>query len=302
MSRHFAFGDTATVKILLNVAFLGIPFSLPPVVHGNETDSSFRGSVGLQIYSLRDQIRQDGAKAFDFVKEQGFKEVEIGLGNQYGMTREELRDTLDRLGIKATAALGDFNVLLNKTDEAIDHARFFDIKYVGTAWVPHNTPFDEAQTLKIAENFNTIGKRLKEAGIQFYYHNHEYEFYPYKDGQTLFDILVEKTNPELVKYQMDVLWTIFPGQDPVQLLRKYPDRWISMHLKDLAKGVEGNLSGGTDVRNDVPLGTGQADYPALLKAAQDIGIKQYFIEDESPDVLKQIPQSLKFLATVKLPL
>ena len=290
------------MKILLNAALLCILFSFTFVVHGNDTDSSFRGSVGLQIYSLRNQIKQDGAKAFDFAKEQGFKEVEIGLGDQYGMTRDELRDTLNRLGIKATAALGDFNALLTKTDECIDHARFFDIKYVGTSWVPHRTPFDEAQTLKIAENFNTIGRRLKDAGIQFYYHNHGYEFYPYKDGQTLFDLLMAKTDPELVKYQMDVVWTIFPGQDPVKLLRKYPDRWISMHLKDLAKGVEGNLSGGTDVRNDVPLGTGQADYPALLKAAQDIGIKQYFIEDESPDVLKQIPQSLKFLSTVKLPL
>jgi sugar phosphate isomerase/epimerase len=254
------------------------------------------------MYSLRDQIKQEGAKAFDFVKEQGFKEVEIGLGSQYGMTQEELRDTLNKLDIKAVAALGDFNALLNRTEECIDHARFFNIKYVGTAWVPHSTPFDEAQALNIAANFNTIGKRLKEAGIQFYYHNHGYEFYPYKDEQTLFDLLMEKTDPELVKYQMDVLWTLFPGQDPVKLLRKYPDRWIAMHLKDLAKGVHGNLSGGTDVRHDVPLGTGQADYPALLKAAQDIGIKLYFIEDESPDVLKQIPQSLKFLSTVKLPL
>jgi len=290
------------MRILLNATLLGILFSFTPVVHGNETDSSFHGTVGLQIYSLRDQIRQDPAKAFEFIKEQGFTEVEIGLGNQYGMTREELRDTLNRLGIKATAALGDFNALLNRTEECIDHARFFDIKYVGTAWAPHNTPFDEAQTLRIAADFNTIGKRLKDAGIQFYYHNHGYEFYPYKDGLTLFDLLMEKTDPELVKYQMDVMWTVFPGQDPVKLLRKYPDRWISLHLKDLAKGVEGNLSGSTDVRNGVALGTGQTDWPAVLKAAQEIGIKQYFIEDESPDVLTQIPQSLKFLSTVKFPL
>ena len=278
---------------------LGILFFLTSAVRADETDGSFRGPVGLQIYSLREQFKQDGVKAFDFVNLQGFKEVEIGLGDQYGMTRQELATVLDQFDIKPTAALGDFNALLNKTDECIAHARFFGVRYVGTAWVPHNTPLDEAQTLKIAENFNTIGKRLKGAGIQFYYHNHGYEFYPYKDGKTLFDLLMEKTDPELVKFQMDVLWTVFPGQDPVKLLRKYPDRWISMHLKDLAKGVEGNLSGGTDVKNDVALGTGQVNYPALLKAAQEIGIKHYYIEDESPDVLKQVPQSLKFLSTVK---
>ena len=282
------------------IALLGILlFSFSSVVRGADPEPSFRGPVGLQLYSLRDQFKQDKAQAWAYIKEQGFKEVEIGLGDQYGMTRQEVRDTLNRLGIKPTAALGDFNALLNKTDECIDHAKFFGIKYVGTAWVPHTTPFTEAQVLKIAENFNTIGKRLKEVDIQFYYHNHGYEFYPYKEGQTLFDLLMEKTDPELVKYQMDVLWTIFPGQDPVKLLRKYPNRWVSMHLKDLAKGVEGNFSGGTDVKNDVALGSGQVDYPALLKAAQELGIKQYYIEDESPDVLKQIPQSLKFLSTVK---
>ena len=266
-------------------------------VFGAET-GSFRGPVGLQIYSLRNQLKQDGAKALDFVKEQGFKEVEIGLENHYGLTREEMRDVLNKLGLKPIAAHAGLGYLLSKTDEAVENAKFFGLQYVGVAWAPHKPPFDEAQTLKIAEDFNTVGKRLKEHGIQFFYHNHGYEFYPYKDG-TLFDLMMAKTDPELVKYQMDILWTVFPGQDPVKLLKKYPDRWLSMHLKDLAKGVPGDLSGKTDVKNDVALGTGQTDYPAVLKAAQEIGIQYYFIEDESPDVLKQIPQSLKFLSTVK---
>ena len=270
-------------------------------VSGAETETgSFRGSVGLQTYSLRNQIKQDGAKAFEYIKEQGFKEVEIGLADNqhYGMSREELRDTLNKLDLKPVAALTSLNFILKQTDEAVANANFFGIKYVGIAWAPHKPPLDEAQTLKLAEEFNTAGKLLKEHGIQFFYHNHGYEFYPYKDGM-LFDLLMEKTDPDLVKYQMDILWTVFPGQDPVKLLRKYPNRWVSMHLKDLAKGVEGNLSGGTDAKNDVALGTGQTDYPAVLKAAQEIGIKYYFIEDESPGVLTQIPQSLKFLSTVK---
>jgi sugar phosphate isomerase/epimerase len=100
--------------------------------------------------------------------------------------------------------------------------------------------------LKIAEDFNTIGKYLKEKGLQFFYHNHGFEFQPYKNDETFFDLLVQKTDPDFVEFEMNVLWTIFPGQDAVKLLKKYPDRWILMHLKDLAKGVEGNLSGGTD--------------------------------------------------------
>ena len=289
------------MKTSLNITLLSLMLSFAFTAYGVEPTQpgSFRGSVGLQTYSLRDQIKRDGAKAYEFVKEQGFKQVEIGLENHYGMTREDLRATLKRLDLTPVAAHAGLGYLLNKTDEAVENAKFFGIQYVGVAWAPHKAPFDEAQTLKLAEDFNKAGKLLKEHGIQFFYHNHGYEFYPYKDGLTLFDLLMEKTDPELVKYQLDVMWAVFPGQDPVKLLKKYPDRWLSMHLKDLAKGVEGNFSGGTDVKNDVPLGTGQTDYPTLLKAAQEIGIKYYFIEDESPDVLTQIPQSLKFLSTVK---
>lgn len=95
---------------------------------------------------------------------------------------------------------------------------------------------------------------------------------------------------------MDVFWTVHPGQDPVKLLRCYPDRWELFHIKDLKKGVPtGKLTGSEDVRNDVTLGTGQIDLSRILRVAQETGIKHYFIEDESPWVTNQIPQSLKFL-------
>ena len=95
---------------------------------------------------------------------------------------------------------------------------------------------------------------------------------------------------------MDVLWAVFPGQDPAKLLEKYPNRWLLFHLKDLKKGVPtGSLSGSTELTNDVPLGTGQVNWPALFKASQKAGVKYYFIEDESPTVVDQIPQSLLFL-------
>jgi len=106
-------------------------------------------------------------------------------------------------------------------------------------------------------------------------------------------------DPDLVKFEMDVLWVIHPGQDPVALLKKYPNRWVLMHLKDLRKGVKGDFSGDTSLDNDVALGSGQADYPAILRTAQEIGIKHFFIEDESPVVLQQIPKSLNFLSSVR---
>ena len=266
---------------------------------GVGTSATFKGPVGVQIYSLRNQLKQDGAKALDVLKDLNVKYVEIGIESHYGLTQEQMKQALDERGLIPIAAHAGQGFLLNKTDEAIAAARFFGLKYLGVAWASHKKPLDEAQTLKIAAEFNEIGKRLKAAGIQFFYHNHGFEFYPYKDG-TLFDLLMEKTDPDLVKFEMDVLWTVFPGQDPVKLLKKYPDRWVLMHLKDLKKGVVGNLSGGTDLTNDVVLGTGQADYLAILKVCQEIGIKYYFIEDESPTVLEQLPKSLDYLSQIEL--
>ena len=90
-----------------------------------------------------------------------------------------------------------------------------------------------------------------------------------------------------------------PPACQLALLRKYPGRWSLMHLKDLRKGVVGDASGRTDLKNDVAIGTGQMNWPAILKTAQETGVKYYFIEDESPSVIDQVPRTLKFLEQVK---
>jgi sugar phosphate isomerase/epimerase len=111
--------------------------------------------------------------------------------------------------------------------------------------------------------------------------------------------LVAETKPEFVSFEMDIFWTVHPGQDPVKLLQKYPNRWVLMHVKDMRKGTKtGLLTGSEDVRNDVPLGSGQIDLPATLRAAQQVGVKHFFIEDESPISTQQIPQSLRYLESL----
>ena len=94
------------------------------------------------------------------------------------------------------------------------------------------------------------------------------------------------------------MWVFHGGQDPAKLLLKYPTRWKLMHLKDLKKGVKGDLTGGTPVENDVPLGTGQLDIPSILKAAKKVGVKYYFIEDESPLYKSQLPVTIAYLKSL----
>lgn len=165
--------------------------------------------------------------------------------------------------------------------------------------VPHEGAFTLTTAQKTVDDFNLIGKRLKDDfGITFCYHNHGYEFEKYEDG-TLMDFLIKKTDPRYVSFEMDVLWTFFPGQDPAALLLKYPRRFRLMHMKDLRKGVAGNMSGSTPVENDVALGTGQLDIPAILKATKRSAIEHYYIEDESPSYATQVPQTITYLKSLK---
>ena len=151
---------------------------------------------------------------------------------------------------------------------------------------------------KTAAEFNAIGKLLREKhGLTFCYHNHGYEFVKSGDG-TLYDVLMEKTNPQDVSYELDILWAFHPGADPAVILEKHGDRIKLMHLKDLRKGVKGDLSGKTAVENDVALGTGQIDLPAVLKAAKKAGVLHYYIEDESPNTATQVPQTIAFLKSL----
>ncbi len=108
---------------------------------------------------------------------------------------------------------------------------------------------------KAVEDFNTAGKYLHEQGLYFCYHNHGFEFVPHEDG-TLFDYMVQNTNPVYVSFEMDAMWVVHPGHDPVELLQRHPERFRLMHLRDLKKDVVGDLTGRTDVQNDVALGTG----------------------------------------------
>lgn len=253
-------------------------------------------TTGLQLYSLRSQFKLRGvAWTLDRVKEFGIKEVE--LAGTYDQTPEQFRAELDKRDLLPVSGHFPFGRLKGDLEAVVKEAKILGLKYAGCAWIDHKDTFDEAECRLAAEVFNKAGEAFNKEGITFFYHPHGYEFQPHGNG-TLFDLLFAETKPELVSYQMDVLWIVFPGKDPVKLLNQYSNRWKLMHLKDLKKGVAtGSLAGKTDVDNDVVLGSGQTDYPAVLEAARKVGVKHYFIEDESSSVMEQVPQSLQYMKT-----
>ncbi len=259
---------------------------------------AFAGQAGLQLYSLREQFKSDVPGTLDLVKKLGVSEVETA--STYGLPVEQFTAMLQERGLHAVSAHFQYEPLSKDIDAAVREAKALGVRYVVCPWIPHEiADFTEADAKRAAADFNRWGEAFAKAGIKFGYHVHGYEFRPQGDG-TLFDVLVRETKPELVTFEMDVFWVMHPGQDPVKLLEKYPARWELMHLKDIRKGARtGIYTGKAPKEDDVTLGTGQVDWAAVLRTAAKTGVKHYFIEDESPTVLEQLPQSLRYLETLK---
>jgi sugar phosphate isomerase/epimerase len=247
-----------------------------------------KGPVGLQLYSVRKQMNENPSATLEEVRNWGFKDVE--LAGNYKMTPAEFKAALDSHGLTPISGHFAYDRWRDDPESAIQEAETF-----GCAWIPHQGAFDEVVARQAIAVFNKAGALAAQHHMTFFYHTHGYEFQPFGDG-TLFDLLVKETNPDQVKFEMDIFWIAHAGQDPVHLLEKYPGRWALMHLKDMRKGTEtGLLTGSSPVSNDVPFGQGQLDLPGIFRAAGQIGVKYYFIEDESDISEQQIPESLRYL-------
>ena len=278
-----------------------IPFILfVAILIFNETVSAqkplYTAPLGVQTYTFRRSIGNDPAKVLDTIKMLGFTEVEGGGGR---IAPEDFKKLCDERGISIPSTGADYGQLVRAPDSVVTRAKALGSKYVMCAWIPHESGVLTLENAKkAAEDFNKAGKFLKDNGLILCYHAHGYEFQPYEDG-TLLDYIFKNTNPEYVSFEMDIFWIQFGGGDPVALLKKYGDRWKLMHLKDMRKGIKKDLTGGTSQENDVAFGTGQMDIPSILKEAKKAGIKHYFIEDESSNIMEQLPVSIKYLKSLK---
>lgn len=256
----------------------------------------YTAEFGVQAYTFRNSFPKGVAATLDSIKAMGFTEIE-GMGGD--VTPEEYRQLCDERGIKIPSTGAGYDQLVKDPQAVANTARILGAKYVMTAWIPHKRgEFNLDNARKAVEDFNAAGKVLKENGITFCYHVHGFEFQPHENG-TLLDYIIKNTNPEYVSFEMDILWTHFGGGDPVALLKKYGERWKLLHIKDLKKGTPKDLTGGTSQENDVTLGTGEIDIEGVIREANKIGIKHFFIEDESSRVNTQVPQSIAYLKSLK---
>jgi sugar phosphate isomerase/epimerase len=262
-----------------------------------EIQTALSGPVGLQLWSLRLALPKDLRGTLAKVHAMGFREVE-GAG-LWGKTVPEMRAALDAAGLRCTSVHMGMDRLGGDPAGAFAEAKALGAGRIVCPWIDHPKGFTREDALLTAEVFNRFGKAAQEAGLHFGYHCHGYEFVPAAEG-TLFDTLAQATDPARVEFQIDVFHAYLGGGDPVQLIEKYKGRVTTLHLKDLKKGVP--VKAGTDgatADDDVPIGTGQIDYPAVLRAAIKAGVAAYYVEDESADPLGHIPESVAYLERFK---
>jgi sugar phosphate isomerase/epimerase len=255
----------------------------------------FTAPIGVQAYTYRNSFPQGVAATLDTVKSLGITEMEGP--NPKNVSPDDFKKMLDERRISMPSIGADYVMLTKDPEPFIKLAKLFGATYIMCAWIPHSNTFTIDDAKKAVNDFNRIGKILKENGITFCYHDHGYEFGPYENG-TLFDYIVKNTDPKYVSFEMDMMWTFHGGADPAKLLLKYKGRWKLVHLKDIRKGIANDLTGGTDTKNDVALGTGQLNIPEILKAAKTVGIKHYFIEDESGNHAAQILVTIAYLKSL----
>ena len=253
--------------------------------------------IGIQLYSVRNEIKSDLQSTLEKVRAMGIKELEGG--ELYGMEIHEYRKMLDKIGYKMISIGVEYADLSKDLSPIIKKAKALGATYITCFWIPHQgNEFSVTDINAAAELFNKSGKVFQENGLKFCYHPHGYEFRPGKNG-TLFDELVAKTNSNFVNFELDIFWAKQGCDDPVQLLKKYPSRFLLLHLKDRQIGTICNDSGEADVESNVVLGNGDVNIKEIMNAAKKSSVKHYFIEDESSRVMKQLPLSLKYLKSLK---
>jgi sugar phosphate isomerase/epimerase len=237
--------------------------------------------VGLQLYTLREAMGKDADGTLKKVAEIGYKEVEpfgYNDGKFFGKTPKEFSALLKDLGLKAPS--GHYmsgktmpnmkGSLTNEWQRAVDDATAIGQKYMVCAYLfpQERTKLDDYKMF--AELFNKSAETCKKAGIQFCYHNHDFEFQE-MDGQLPYDILAKGTDSKLVQFELDLYWATFAKQDPVELFKKHPGRFPLWHVKDMEKTAE---------RAFAPVGTGSIDFQRIFDAKKTAGMTHFFVEQD----------------------
>jgi sugar phosphate isomerase/epimerase len=224
--------------------------------------------IGLQFYTLRDEAAKDFVGTLAKAAEIGYGAVELaGYG---GLTAEQLRGELDRLGLKVSGAHTPIERLEGDLKNVIAELQTLGARYVICPWLgPARRPGAEGYK-QLAKLFNGVGAQAREGGLVFAYHHHDFELQRFGDTTGL-HIMLAESDPELVKAEIDVYWAAHAGFDPVGLIQEFTGRVPLVHLKDMTPAPE---------RTFAEVGHGTLDIPGIIAAAEAAGAEWLIVEQD----------------------
>ncbi|MCF0060871.1 sugar phosphate isomerase/epimerase [Dyadobacter chenwenxiniae] len=250
-----------------------------PMLSKFDLTAKVSSNIGLQLYTLRTDLAKDLEGTLKKVAAIGYKEVELfgyNDGKFFGKTPKEFKAILDGLGLNPVSGHYGAGVqmkdqkgtLSNDWQRAVDDAAAIGQKYVNCAYLTDGERKSIEDYKKYVDLFNKSGEVAKKAGLQFGYHNHDFEFKK-MDGQLPYDIIAS-TDPNLVKLELDLYWIVKAGLDPVDLFKKYPGRFPLWHVKDMDKGDQ----------SFAEVGTGSIDFKKIFDARKIAGLEHFFVEQD----------------------
>lgn len=258
--------------------------------------------IGLQLYTVRDAMQHDAAGTLQRVAGLGYNSVEgatyTGTQQFYGMNAKAFAALLKqqglimpsshyRLGAEKMKGADVKGTMLHGWDKAVDDAATVGIQYMVCAFLSPQERGNPDHYKQLAADFNKAGETCKKAGIQFCYHNHDFEFQQ-QNGQYPYDILLHGTDAGLVKMEMDIYWVTRAGMDPVKLMKEHPGRFPLWHVKDMDSTPEHKFT---------EVGSGTINFKNIFKHAQEAGLKYFFVEeDKCPgDPFASIAKSISYI-------
>ncbi|MBS1526833.1 MAG: sugar phosphate isomerase/epimerase [Bacteroidetes bacterium] len=252
--------------------------------------------IGLQLYTVRNAMGKDVAGTLAKVAQIGYNSVEAGYGDgkYYGKTPSEFAEILKQNGLIMPSChytLGEGQnipgTILTGWDKAVEDAASIGQKYMVCAWLAPKERGSLDHFKQLADDFNKAGEVCKKSGIQFCYHNHDFEFIQ-QDGKYPYDILLENTDKNNVKFETDLYWLTKAGQDPVALFEKHPGRFPLWHVKDMDN---------TPKKMFTEVGNGTIDFKRIFEHNKKAGLKYFFVEqDMCPgDPFVSITQSIDYI-------
>lgn len=252
-------------------AAAGVAAPLPLTMHhapGTAVERLDR--IGLQLYTVRQALAHDFEGTLRRVAATGYTEVEFA--GYFDRTPERVRAALDAARLVSPSAHIAIDQVRDQWPQTLDAAHVIGHRYLLVAWIPE----EERKTLDgykaVAELFNRAGETARQAGIQFAYHNHSYEF-PKVAGRIPYDVLLDETDRQLVQFEMDLFWITLGGGEPLRYFARYPGRFPMVHVKDMDA---------TAKRGMADVGAGVIDFKRIFARRAQAGIRHFFVEHDNP--------------------